>query len=168
MRIYAASLMALVFSCALLLGAPEASAQAQEAMPKQVEQPAKGLEKPAPNESNHRGTPVTVQHAGDDELGSRLALKLKETLNDSSLFAVSDRDEKKLKVMLRTMREFEGRPNSSSVYSLVWVYSESEATLKYFLDEQIGLVHEGELESRAEAIAAATERLGARYSYLFE
>ncbi len=134
----------------------------------QMEQPAKGLERPAPSQSAPHATPVTVQHEGDDELGARLALKLKETLNTSSLFAVSDKDEKKLKVVLKTVREFANRPNSSSIYSLVWVYSESEATLKYFLDDQIGLVHEGEIDTKAEAIAAATEKVGARYSYLFE
>jgi hypothetical protein len=109
-----------------------------------------------------------VEHDGEDELGARLALRLKDVLNTSSLFEVSDRDEKKLKVMLTTMQEFEGRPNSSSFYSLVWVYSESEATLKYFLDDDTGLVHATELDTTAEAIAAATEKVGARYSYLFE
>ncbi|QJT10569.1 hypothetical protein [Oceanidesulfovibrio marinus] len=168
MRYHFSLLLALGFFCvaAVVFTAP---AFAQEIKPLEPQQqPSKGTEKPAPTKTSRRGTPVTVQHDGEDELGARLALKLKETLNSSSLFDVSDKDEKKLKVIIKTMREFEGRPNSSSIYSLVWVYSESEATLKYFLDTQIGLINEGELESTAEAIAAATEKVGARYSYLFE
>ncbi len=167
-----AAMAAMVVLVALMLGAaaPNAWAQAAPAPGDPAQPPAKGQEKPAPAPGAGQavGTPITVEHTGEDELGARLGMALKEVFAQSTLFMVSDRDEKKIKVMLATEREFAQRPNSSSVYAIVWVYSESENTLKYYLNATTGLVHEGAVDAKAEALAAATEKLTARYSYLFD
>ncbi len=118
--------------------------------------------------SQSRKTAVTVIHEGSDPVGLRLAYHLKEELNRSSLFRLSTKDERKVQLILTTMEEFGGRPELSSAFSAVWLYSENEATLKYFLQSEVGLASGVTVQQTAEALAAKTDDVAAQYAYLLE
>ncbi len=112
--------------------------------------------------------PVTVELRGDDNVGGRLAYHLKELFEKSGLFELSAKDERKIKIMLRTVEEFPGRPNMSSAYAVVIVYSETEGTLKYLLAHDVGFVHTSSVKEDAETLVAKTHEVYSKYSYLFE
>ena len=111
---------------------------------------------------------ISVEHEGSDNVGGRLAYHLKELFERSSLFTLSTRDERKLKVILRTVEEFPGRPNMSSAYALVLVYSETEGTLKYLLHSEVGMVHSASVKEDAELLAGKAHEIYSKYAYLFE
>jgi len=125
-------------------------------------------DKPAPTEQKERKIVVSVEHDGADNVGGRLAYHLKELFDRSSLFTLSTRDERKIKVILRTREEFPGRPNMSSAYAVVFVYSETEGTLKYLLSSEVGFVHSASVKEDAEVLAGKAHEIYSKYSYLFE
>ena len=45
-----------------------------------------------PTRITERNTPVAVEYEGNDSIGSRLATRVKETLNSSNLFSLTDKD----------------------------------------------------------------------------
>ena len=122
----------------------------------------------APAAATKPGVPLAIEHQGADAVGGSLAFKLKDLAGRSSLFQMSAADEKRIKIMVRTMEEFKDRPNEASVYSVVWVYSESESTRKYFLDTESGLVFGASADAKAQALLSKTQELASRYGYLFE
>lgn len=75
-----------------------------------------------------RNSPVSVEHEGDDALGARLSTRLKELLNGSSLFQLQEKDTPKFRILLSSSSEFRDRPAVGSAYSVVWVFSLSDAT----------------------------------------
>ncbi|MFR5646062.1 MAG: hypothetical protein ACLUDQ_06190 [Bilophila wadsworthia] len=48
-----------------------------------------------PTRITERNTPVAVEYEGNDSIGSRLATRVKETLNSSNLFSLTDKDRPK-------------------------------------------------------------------------
>lgn len=125
-------------------------------------------DKPTPTEQKERKIVVSVEHDGADNVGGRLAYHLKELFDRSSLFTLSTKDERKIKVILRTEEEFPGRPNMSSAYAAVFVYSETEGTLKYLLSSEVGFVHSASVKEDAEVLAGKAHEVYSKYSYLFE
>lgn len=134
-------------------GAPAPAAPAPAAAPVQ--------------ETKVTGTPVLVEHTGSDILGARLAFALKEILARSAQFRVTAGNEKKLLVLLGTKEEFPGRPGLGSVYTAVFCYSESEATLKYHLDNTGGVVQADGVDDLARLLANRTAEVAARFAYLY-
>jgi hypothetical protein len=124
-------------------------------------------DKPEPSEPDQR-TPVFVVHTGDDALGGRLAFRLKENFNTASLFELTGDDVRKIKILVNTRTEFPGRPALGSIYSVTWIYQASENMLTHYLSSEIGVIPPDGLEELAEEIAARTEKVSTRYSYLFE
>jgi len=112
--------------------------------------------------------PVSVEFQGTDGIGQRLVYHLKEVFEKSAIFRLSGKDEKKIKVLVSTAEEFAGRPNTSSVFSVVWLYSENEGTLKYYLAATVGLVHAATVKESAEELAGRTHDIVTGYGYLFE
>lgn len=113
-------------------------------------------------------TPIMVEHQGSDNVGGRLAYQLKELLEKSALFRLTNKDEKKLKLLLITKEEFPGRPNMSSIYTVVWSYSENDGTLKYFLSSDVGVANAAAVKEEAEALVSRTHEALTSYNYLFE
>ena len=112
--------------------------------------------------------PVAVVHGDLDVAGAALVLRLKEILNESSLFRLTDKDEKKLKIIVESREEFPGRPGIASAYSAIWVYSASENILTHYLDSEVGFVAPDGAAVAAQALATATDDVASRYAYLFE
>lgn len=137
-------------------------AEQQKAVAKEIP------DKPTAVHSKPTIIPVIVEQTGEDAVGGRLAYHLKELFSKSSLFTVTGKDEKKIKLLLNTKIEFMGRPSTSSIYSAVWVYSENEGTLKYYLASEVGLVHGVSVKDAAEILVNKTHKIFTRYSYLFE
>ncbi|GAB7082005.1 hypothetical protein [Megalodesulfovibrio paquesii] len=158
-----AVLFSLVFPMALL--AQNAPAAAKPEAQQQKPAPAPPA---TPAAASKPGVPLAVEHQGGDAVGGSLAYKLKDLAGRSSLFQLSTVDEKRIKLLIRTQEEFKDRPNDASIYSAVWVYSESESTLKYFLDVESGLVFAGSADAKAQALLSKTQELASRYGYLFE
>lgn len=135
-------------------------AQAAEAAPKAV------ADKPAPNVD--RAVQVAVELEGTDSLGARLAFRLKDTFNASSLFVLSEKDAPKIRVLLSTTPEFPSRPPVGSAYSVVWVFSQSEGTLRHYLAREVGVVTAESVEDLVAHIAERTDGISVRYGYLFQ
>lgn len=143
-----------------LAGSPALAAQAADAAPKAV------ADKPAPGVD--RAVQVAVEHEGTDSLGARLAFRLKDTFNSSSLFVLSEKDAPKIRVLLSTMPEFPSRPSVGSAYSVVWVFSQSEGTLRHYLAREVGVVTAEGVEDLVAHIAERTDGISVRYGYLFQ
>jgi len=110
---------------------------------------------------------VTVEHNDTDPLGGRLAYRLKELLGRSALMRLSNREEKKIVLVLTTREEFPGRPNLCSIYAVTWLFSAKEGSLKYFLSTETGIVDATGLDQAAETILGRTDKLATTYGYLF-
>ena len=76
-----------------------------------------------PTRITERNTPVAVEYEGNDSIGSRLATRVKETLNSSNLFSLTDKDTPKIRILIATQPEFKDRPGVGSAYAVVWVFS---------------------------------------------
>lgn len=146
-------------------GGPEVMGQVQEPEADMAAEAIKDL--PAPVETG-RSWPVFVVHQGDDALGARLALRLKEVFNGSNLFSLTEGDQRKIKVLLTTREEFPGRARLGSVYSATWIYQASETMLAHHLAGELGFIDPDDLEALSEGLAARTETMATRYSYLFD
>ena len=114
-----------------------------------------------------RNSPVSVEHEGDDALGARLSTRLKELLNGSSLFQLQEKDTPKFRIQLSSTSEFKDRPSVGSAYSVIWVFSLSDATLRHYLAREVGLLTPDQVDDIAARIVERTDNLAVRYSYLF-
>lgn len=128
--------------------------------------PADAPQKKAP-EPTARQAAVSLEHDDTDPVGARLAYRIKELLGRSSLMRLSNKDEKKIVIVLKTREEFPGRPNLCSIYAVSWLFSAKEGSLKYFLTSEAGIVDATGLDQTAEAILARTDKLAGTYGYLF-
>ena len=153
----------LVCLCAVFAAAP---ALAQDAG--NQGQAATAIENRPAQSGTDRVTPVAVIHDDLDVTGAALVLRLTEILNESSLFRLTDKDEKKIKIIVSSKEEFPGRPGIASAYSVVWIYSASENVLTHYLDSEVGFVAPDGTAAAARALATATDDVASRYAYLFE
>lgn len=115
-----------------------------------------------------RATAVAVEYEGNDSIGSRLALRLKEHFNTATLFALTEKDVPKIRVLLSSVPEFPGRPGVGSAYSVVWVFSQSEGTLRHYLAREVGVLTSEEVDALANKLVERTDGLGVKYGYLFQ
>jgi hypothetical protein len=150
-------LLLLICCGALLLGPAAGAASAQESSPLPD----------APMRITERHTPVAVEHEGGDSIGSRLSTRVKELLNGSNLFMLQETDKPKFRILLSTVPEFDSRPGVGSAYSVVWVFSLSEATLRHYLAREVGVLTAEEVNDTAARIVERTDSLAIRYGYLF-
>lgn len=121
-----------------------------------------------PGKATERTTPVAVEFEGTDSIGSRLATRVKELLNASNLFQLNEKDTQKIRVLIATKPEFESRPGVGSAYCVVWLFSQSEATLRHFLVREVGVLTPDEVNDLAAKIVERTDGLAVRYGYLFQ
>ena len=112
--------------------------------------------------------PITVEHSGSDPVGLKLAYVVKEMANNSSLFNLTAKDEKKIVLSLTTTEEFTGRPKIASVYGLCWLYSAKDGSLRYYLAASTGVVDVTSVEETAQAILSKTSATADSFAYLFE
>lgn len=149
-------------ACVLVLGlslaVPALAADAQLGKPT-PDKPVKGSE---------RATVITVVHEGTDSIGARLSTRLKETFNASNLFQLNEKDMPKLRLLLSTVSEFPERPGVGSVYSVTWVFSQSENNLGYLLARDLGTVNADEVDALANKLVERTDGLAVKYRYLFQ
>ena len=114
-----------------------------------------------------RRTPIAVEHEGTDSAGARLATRIKEAFNSSNLFLLTEKDSPKIRLLLSTVSEFPSRPGLGSAYAAVWVFSQSEATLRHFLLREVGVITPDEVGDLAAKLVERTDGLAVRYGYLF-
>lgn len=88
-------------------------------------------------------------------------------LNSSNLFSLTEKDTPKIRLLISTVSEFPSRPGLGSAYSVVWVFSQSEATLRHFLMREVGVLTPDEVNDLAAKIVERTDGLAVRYGYLF-
>lgn len=112
-------------------------------------------------------TPIAVAHEGTDSLGAKLSYQLKEIFNSGTLFALNDKDEPKLQLVISTASEFPSRPGVGSVYSVVWLYTERSSVLSNYLAHEVGAFSADTLQELAERLAERTSGLAAKHSYIF-
>lgn len=112
-------------------------------------------------------TPVAVELEGTDTLGAKLSFQLKEVLNSSTLFNLTDKDMPKLRVIVSTTPEFSSRPEVGSAYAVVWVYYERATAFTSYLASEVGTVSAEGVTDLATRLAERTSGLAAKYSYIF-
>jgi hypothetical protein len=152
LRVFALTLILALSPCA----APAAEAAAPASVP---DKPAKVTE---------RRTPIAVEHEGTDSLGAQLSTRLKEAFNGSNLFLLTEKDGPKIRLLLSTVSEFpEPRAGLGSAYAAIWVFSQSEATLRHFLVREVGVITPDKINELAAKLVESTDRLAVRYGYLF-
>lgn len=120
-----------------------------------------------PARITERNTPVAVEHEGVDSVGARLSTRVKELLNSSNLFKLEEGDTPKFRILISTLPEFPDRPGVGSAYSITWVFSLSEATLRHYLTREIGVLTPEEVNDVAAKIVERTDGMAVRYGYLF-
>lgn len=120
-----------------------------------------------PIKMTERHTPVSVEAEGSDSLGARLSTRVKELFNSSNLFKLEETDTPKFRVLISTVPEFASRPGVGSAYSVVWVFSLSESTLRHYLFRQVGVMTADEVNDVAAKIVEETDKIATRYNYLF-
>lgn len=161
-------LRALSLALALTILTAALPAMAQTAAPAPQAAPAPADAAPAKkNEAAGRKTPVAIEHDDNDPVGARLAYRLKELLGRSSLMQPSNKDEKKIVLVLKTKEEFPGRAGLSAIYSASWLFSSKEGALKYFLTSEAGIVDNADIDQIAETLLGKTDKLVGTYGYLF-
>ena len=158
------AVLTLLAAC-LLAGSP-VLAQDKAPTPQTATPPAQPAGKPQENPA--KPTPVVIEHDDADPVGARLAYHIKELLGRSSLMRLTNKDEKKLVLVLKTKEEFPGRPNLCSIYSASWLFSSREGALKYFLTAEAGIVDASGIDQTAETLLAQTDKLATTYGYLFQ
>ena len=115
-----------------------------------------------------RVTAVSVQHEGTDSIGARLSTALKEKFNTSSLFRLSTENEPKMSLLVTTASEFPPRPNVGSVYSIIWVYSQTESYLPMVLGREVGTVSMEEIDALVAKVVERSDGLSVKYGYLWK
>lgn len=156
MRLFFRSLVLCAF--VVVLAVPALAAPAAEAPSSLPNKPTQGQE---------RNTAVAVEYEGTDSIGSRLATRVKELFNSSNLFSLTEKDAPKIRVLISSTPEFSTRPEVGSAYCVVWLFSQSEATLRHFLVREVGVLTPGEVNDVAAKIIERTDGLAVRYGYLF-
>lgn len=158
MRILSRSLLLCALTLTLAVpvwAAPAPAAEAPSSLPNK------------PVTAQERDTPVAVEYEGTDSIGSRLATRVKELLNSSNLFSLTEKDTPKIRVLISSTPEFSTRPEVGSAYCVVWLFAQSEATLRHFLVREVGVMTPGEVNDVAAKIVERTDGLAVRYGYLF-
>ena len=121
-----------------------------------------------PIKVTERRTPIAVEYEGTDSIGARLATRVKEAFNSSNLFLLTEKDSPKIRLLLSTVSEFPApRQALGSAYAAVWVFSQSEATLRHFLQREVGVITADEVTDLAAKLVERTDGLAVRYGYLF-
>ena len=122
----------------------------------------------SPAKLDARNTSVAVVHDGGDSIGARLATRLKEGFNASNLFRLEEKSAPKLRLLLKTLPEFPGRPGSGSVYSVTWIFTQSDDHLGYLLERELGVVTTDEIDGLSDKLRERTDGIGVKYGYLFK
>lgn len=151
---------------AALVLAVAAGAAAQEPSPQRPGPAPRNAVQP--QEEGGPRIPVSVEHAGADPIGTRLAFALKETFSKSPLFRVTTDEEKKISVRVTTRAEFADRPGLASGWSVVWLFTEQSDVLGFYLESDMGFADRDAVADAAVSLASRTEEVARRFSYLFE
>lgn len=155
----------LVFIFVLSLGTV-VSADDQKTVPDSKNKPAAVEE--MKQSAENLGLPVVVFHNGNDVLGGTLALKLKESFRKSVLFKLSTKNAKAVRILIESRSEFNERPEIGSVYSVAWIFAESEGVIPFYLKQELGLVNSRNVENSAADLMNKTDKIAGEYKYLFE
>jgi len=135
-----------------------------------IQQPTAKVQPPpdAPVKGETRSTAVAVIHEGTDSIGARLSTRLKERFNASNLFRLEEKDQPKMRLLLSTMEEFPSRAGVGSVYSITWVFSQSEGHLAYLLARDVGVLTMEGVNALTDSLVERTDGIGVKYGYLFK
>ncbi|MCL2123707.1 MAG: hypothetical protein FWH34_06405 [Desulfovibrionaceae bacterium] len=158
-----------LFACLLACsGSVFAADAAGGAVSGKTQQPPVKAQPDTPAKTETRSTAVAVIHEGADNIGARLATRLKEKFNASNLFKLEEKDQPKMRLLLNTMAEFPSRPGAGSVYSITWVFSQSEGHLAYLLARDVGVLTTEEVDALTDSLVERTDGIGVKYGYLFK
>ncbi len=115
-----------------------------------------------------RSTQVSVSHEGVDTIGIQLATRLKELFNVSNLFQLNEENAPKIRLVVTSKAEFSDRPHVGSVYSILWVFSQSDSHLGYLLAQDVDVLSGEDVDDVATKIVNRTDGLAVKYGYLLK
>ncbi|MDE5833480.1 MAG: hypothetical protein K2H64_11000 [Desulfovibrio sp.] len=125
----------------------------------------------APQKTVDRATGIRVISDGSDTIGARLATRLRERFNQSSLFKLNseeDKDAPELRLLLTTAPEFPSRPSVGSIYGVCWVFSQGKGYLSFLLAREIGTVNSDDLDGIVDKLVDRTDGIAAKYANLWK
>ena len=153
------ALAVLCLLCGGFLTTPALAAQADQAGKPQPDKPAK---------ADARVTAVTVIAEGTDSIGAKLVTGLKEAFNQSNLFALNEKDEPKLQLLVTTQPEFPSRPNVGSVYSVCWVFKQGEGYLGFLLARELGTINSEDIDALVAKLVERSDGIAVKYGNLWK
>lgn len=159
----------LMLTMVLILGLSLSCAQAAAPAPATPQAGKPVPDKPV--QTHDRMTVVAVVTDGTDSIGARLATRLKERFNQSSLFKLTDeqaKDGQRLNILLSTAPEFPSRPAVGSVYGVCWAFSQGKDYLNLLLAREVGTVNGDDIDALVDRIVERTDGLAAKYSNLWK
>jgi hypothetical protein len=165
------SLLSTIFLLAfgVLLSGPVQAQNATAPVARQDNASEQAKEGPAVQaRSEDKSVPVQIRHENTDRVGRRLVFHMRERFSQSNLFRLTDKEEKKLILYVKTRKEFPGRPGISSVYAATWAFSYGGDVLSNYLRNKAGIAGAESLGALAEELVARTYEVYTRYSYLFQ
>ena len=162
------SLYLCLFTFLLVFSGNVFAADAAAGVGGKVQAPPSKVQPDTPVKTEAHSTAVAVVHEGTDDIGLRLAMRLKEKFNASNLFVLEEKDQPKMRLLLKTMEEFPSRAGVGSVYSVTWVFSQSEGHLAYLLERDVGVLTMERVEALVDSLLQRTDGIGVKYGYLFK
>lgn len=153
------ALALLCLLCGASLTTTALAAQADQAGKAQPDKPAK---------TDARVTAVTVIAEGTDSIGAKLVTGLKEAFNQSNLFALNEKDEPKLQLLVTTQPEFPSRPNVGSVYSVCWVFKQGEGYLGFLLARELGTINSEDIDALVAKLVERSDGIAVKYGNLWK
>lgn len=121
-----------------------------------------------PAQTTQRKSHISVSHEGNDSIGARLSTRLKELFNASNLFSLNEKDAPKIRLAIITQPEFAERPNVGSVYTVAWLFSQSEGHLGYLLARELGTLSADDVDNVAAKLVERSDGIAVKYGYLFQ
>lgn len=121
-----------------------------------------------PVKTDARVTAVTVIAEGTDSIGAKLVTGLKEAFNQSNLFALNEKDEPKLQLLVTTQPEFPSRPNVGSVYSVCWVFKQGEGYLGFLLGRELGTISSEDIDALVAKLVERSDGIAVKYGNLWK
>jgi hypothetical protein len=102
--------------------------------------------------------PVKLDVYGDDTAGQRLVYWIKEGLRRSSRFKLVEQQSFGFELSIVTLEIDKDNPGGSTVYSVSWVWNNSEQPYPFFLTSEVGLCGSKRIQECAEGLVASTDK----------
>lgn len=100
---------------------------------------------------------VEILDLCEDNVGQRLAYKIREEIRKSNAFRLTTFDESRLQIRIRSI-SYDEEYDAATIYSVIWLFRSPETAAIYFYDT-FGYVGSSRINEVAERIVAKTDKM---------